>query len=372
MRLLPLCLCAFVVQASLAREPIAFSIHDAGPQMVQSKPKPSFSIYRSEEATTNTAPGIVFSVHDAEPLDELADKPECAEVRSVNRVLVFYHEKPTTETTREYVCDGKFCGWQNRTWTRSPKDCESFLAKLKKLPDPWKVGDDDCVHFKPVKADDPSNAKLVKELKITFGDLPLLVKEAEPEKRKKAAGMDGADAAHVYLKWYVKPVPEGETAVVERCLPMSPLEGIQFASEQWTYPGNIRHHLTDPRFPHHLPKALVDSWSDAQCVGWHNWHHQVMSGQRSATSRQRKPTSVKQTAVRSPLEARIATVAQSLVRRPPVQMVAATNSRDSKSKKKRNERYGSGVAMNASVFARKSLAASSRSIKSRSSIRLLG
>lgn len=374
-RLLLVCSLSVVSgQWSLAGERVPFSMLDAPPVITQGRERPSFSIHAQEDAPVATSQRIAFSVHDAkvatDPQPEGdAPKANCAPIREVNRVLVIYHEKPATETVREYVCNAQFCGWQNRTWTRSPKESEKFLKSLKALPDAWNIGVDDCCHFKPINADDPKHAKLVKELKITFGEMPLLVKESEPDKRKRAAGMDGPAAAHIYLKWYVRAEPEASSGAT-RCEPMGPLDGIQFAAEQWTYPGNIRHHLTDPKFPHHLPAALVDSWSDAQCVGWHNWHHGVLRGEgRGARGTQ----PVRRTSLAphpSRLTQRIADVARSTLRSPPAQMVAAANasygnSSDAKrAKKKRSMRYGNGVKRNGGVSARWSLVRFSPSNKS--------
>jgi len=327
-----------------AGERISFSISEAEPQVVQSRAEPiGFSIHeRDENVSKSTVPKISFSVHDAQPMPQTqaADaKPDCTPARLMNRMLVIH---PATQIVKVKVCDDLGCRFELRTVPHP------IVAELKKLSPKWSCGDKECDHFRLVNADDPKQAELLRELDVKREELPLLVKETDVDKRKKAAGMTGDDIAKLWNKWFIEPAADGEKAeAAEQCLP-----NFDSSSEQWTYPGDIRHHLTDMRFPHHLPSALVASWSDAQCVGWHNWHHQVLSGRQRVVRQPQKsqqPAKPRQVSSTERIADRVESIARSVVRSPPPQMVADASSHPNKSAKKKpsmtsaNGRATSGV-----------------------------
>lgn len=316
-------------------ERISFSSYEAEPQVIQAREPIGFSIHaRQESATKDDAPKISFSVYDAQPIDETATaKPDCSPARLMNRMLVIH---PATQTIKVKVCDENGCRFELRTVPHG------IVKQLKTLAPKWSCGDQECDHFRLVNADDPKQAELLRELDVKRDDLPMLVKETDVEKRKKASGMTADDIAKLWNKWFIEPAAEGEKAeAVEKCLPTFASSG-----EQWTYPGNIRHHLTDPRFPHHLPAALVATWSDAQCLGWHNWHHEVLSGrQRVVRQPEKSQQPAKPRQVSQATTERVTAIARSIVRSPPPQMVADAGSHpDRKAKKKPSMTFANGRA----------------------------
>ena len=221
-------------------------------------------------------------------------KPDCADSRLLNRVLVIYHEMPTTETVREKICDEMGCRFVNRTIQRKPEACLKVLAELKKLEPKWLSGSKECCHFRLINADDPDSAKLIKELDVKRSDMPMLIKETDQHKRKKAHGMSSEDLAKWWNKQFLEPKAEpeakpaaksGQTTISETCVPGT---GSFLSGPNWDFngQGNLRAHLTDPRSPHHLPYEVVNGigpnkmgrWSDAQVQAWHNWHHEALRG----------------------------------------------------------------------------------------------
>ncbi len=362
--------CLLPAAFALSGERIPFSMHAAPPVVSQGgKSKPAFSMHAAEEAQPVSATNsIAFSVHDAKALDQKpegdAPKPDCSPIRTANRVLVIH---PATQTVKVKVCDDFGCRFELRTVPHP------ILAELKKLTPKWSFGDKECDHFRPINADDPKQAELLRELQVKREDLPLLVKETDVEKRKKAAGMSGEDLAKQWNKWFLAPEAEPPSAAdkpVQKCLPSFQVSGVQ-----WTWPGGIRSHLTDPRQVHHLPKAVVDTWTDQQCVAWHNWHHEVLSGRRStavpAVPSQKTSAVFSHGSQRAgTLEDRIAAIARSKIRLPPPQMVAAANIRDGhssdarKAKKKRSTLSRNGSLTSVAACARRLLGKSSPSIRS--------
>ena len=369
------------VPSASGADRISFSINAAEPVIVQAKARGDaikMSIHASEERSVSTATPIAFSVHDATALDGNSPKPDCVPARTVNRMLVIY---PPTATVKVKVCDEFGCRYELRMVPHP------ILGELKKLSPKWSCGDKECDHFRLINADDPKQAGLLRELEVKRDDLPMLVKETDVEKRKKAAGMSGEDIAKLWNKWFVEPKAEETGArgegrgASEKCFP-------QFGSDghQWDYPGSIRDHLTDPRQVHHLPRAVVESWSDSQCVAWHNWHHEVLSGRRmgtparpssqqTQTGKSAHPTKSQPVSFASPLANRISAIAQATIRAPPPRMVAAANasdghSRDAKAaKKKRSTLSRNGSLTSVAACARKSLGESSPSNKSACSTR---
>jgi len=312
MRLVSLMVCLLFVGVATAgdRQPISLSVHDASPPIVQSGPsrsKIALSIHAHEEAEATTKSNrqpVALSIHDAKPIPEAdtADtdaKPDCSPARQVNRVLVIYHEKPTTEVIREKVCDQFGCRFVTRTIQHRPEASERIVAELRKLAPRWRCGTEECDHFRLVNADDPANEKLARELDIKRSELPLLVKETDPHKRKRAAGMSGEEIAEIWNKWFLEPQTESTKAVVQTCVPSV---GSFVGSPQWDYhgTGSLRDHLTDVRGLHHLPRAVVDRWSDSQVQAWHNWHHEAMrQPSRQASTRKTSSTSKPTTSLES-------------------------------------------------------------------------
>lgn len=370
------CVVVLVMSAALAysREPISFSVNDADPQVVQQRDRPRFSIHDRDEISRGR-PAVAFSIIDAKPLDipagtpapnvppppdeDAPPKPDCAPARLVNRVLVILHDKPVSETVRVKVCDAFGCRFENRVTQHSPKESQRVLAELKKLEPKWTAGHKDCDHFLLIDADDPQHAKLIKELDVKRGDLPLLIKETDPNKRKRAAGLSGAEITKLWNKWFLEPTAE-PAAEAPACVP-----GVgSFAGyPQWDYrgSGSLRDHLTDPRGLHHLPRAVVDPWSDRQIQAWHNWHHEVLAGRRVATPqpvatpRQSVGRQSGQSHTNAPrsgergYQSRATQLAQAALRPMPVL------GQPGDSAKKKRLLFGSGNMTNANAFAARSL-----------------
>ena len=327
-----------LLSQSFGAERISFSIHDAEPQIVagRSPVAEGFSIHAREEVSRDL-PVISFSVHDAVPL--LAEKPDvkpdCTPARLTNRMLVIH---AAAETIKVKVCDANGCRYELRTVA------PPILGELKKLSPKWSCGEKDCDHFRLVNADDEKNVALLKELDVKRADLPLLVKETDVEKRKKAAGMTGEDLAKLWNKWFAEPVPEAK-AEAEKCLPtFGALRG-----PRWDYngSGSLRDHLTDIRGLHHLPRAVVDGWSASQVQAWHNWHHEAMQGRVARKAQIPSPKSQTQRDKPSVgvIERRALAIAHATVRKPPPRLVAAQSSGDKSAQKKRSENSSNGSRM---------------------------
>lgn len=254
-----------------------FSISRVVPQ---EKADDDFSIYKRTRIVESRGKDINFSIN-AKPRKSAVDvppppanTPEHAQARVVNRVLVFHHTKPWNETVLKAVkvCNGSKCWTETRRVQveHLPTGSQKFLQELKSLKQ-WKCDPDVDAHFVPIDVDDPKNHALVKEFKVERKDLPLLVKETDGKIRRSAEGMSGTHAS----EWWNSTFQKRDIAEPQGSLFR------QDDHHQWTHPGNIRHHLMDPKFPHHLPKAVIDTWTDKQCEAWHNWHHQILSGQRA-------------------------------------------------------------------------------------------
>ena len=349
LRLLLVCswFALLLVSQSFGAERISFSIHEAEPQIVSAR-SPSangFSIYAREEVTRD-APPIAFSVYDAKPLvaDRPEVKPDCTPARLTNRMLVIH---PASETIKVKVCDANGCRFELRTVA------PPIIGELKKLAPKWSCGEKDCDHFRLVNADDEKNVALLKELDVKRSDLPLLVKETDVEKRKKAAGMTGEELAKLWNKWFAEPVAEGPEAKAEaeKCLPT--FGGL--SGPRWDYngSGSLRDHLTDIRGLHHLPRAVVDGWSDSQVQAWHNWHHEAMQGRVSRTTGTQKQNvaagkklGYRSGSNESTIANRAHQIATSIVRSPPAGLVAAQSSGDKSAQKKRSANSSNGSRTN--------------------------
>jgi hypothetical protein len=45
---------------------------------------------------------------------------------------------------------------------------------------------------------------------------------------------------------------------------------------EWSWPGDLRRHLSES--PHNVARATIDSWSDGQCIAFHNAQHTQHNG----------------------------------------------------------------------------------------------
>lgn len=262
-----------------------FSIHKAESIKAQEPPKDAdkmnLSIFQDTTPPIVEDDSIQFSVHNAKPMN-LGDEPKALskmEFRRANRVLVFHATKPVTETIRVTVCDegifGRRCRVENRLVTRPPASSVEVVKTLKTM-EGWVCEPSEEAHWVFVDVDDVKNANLVKELKVNRAELPILIKETDPTIRKKATGISQKTASDWWNDNATDPRETKQKPKEQQTQPSDPNFGQ--SDHRWTYPGNIRQHLTDPRFPHHLPKAVIDTWSDEQCEKWHAWHHDVLEG----------------------------------------------------------------------------------------------
>lgn len=208
---------AFAVTQSVAKgEDIDFSIHKATP-IAQTPPKDAddakISIFQMEPIE-DEEDLIGFSVHNAKPWPkpngDVGDaRPDCSEARMANRVLLVLDTSKRVEQRNAQICErGKPCRWvlQNVDVVISPAS-QALSKELGKLDKNWKVGEDECVHFKVVEFGDPRNVDLVKDLQIKASDLPLLIKESAPDRRKKAGGMSAKNLMDWWNQQFGDPVP---------------------------------------------------------------------------------------------------------------------------------------------------------------------
>lgn len=310
---------------SFGREPITgFHVGEAEAPAIVSKGSglrsaANITIHETPAPTkpTKKAEEVWVSVYDPKPLSK-KEVGECSEARRCNRILIIH----ATETKKIMVkvCRGGICSYEPRDTEELPIRSTTLLHYLAQddwKDGKWKVGDDECSHFKLVNFNDKANTSLMKELGIKWDDLPILVKEGDTERRKRAHGMKGNDVANIWNKWFVEPeadLPQTTTVSVSKCVP-----GVVGANglPQWDYygKGTLRDHLVDPTAPHRLPKVLVDGWSDAQVQAFHNLHHESMrkqNQQRVHTQPQKRPISTLIQGGR--LQQRIAQIAQSEIR----------------------------------------------------------
>lgn len=303
-----------LIGSGFAREPVPFQIGEAPivSKGITVRSPANITIHEAPVQTKSQKEDVWISVYDVKPLPEKEKKGGCTESRKCNRMLIIH----ATETKKVMikVCHGGICTYEERDTKAAP--ISSFLL-VKTLQDftasgSWKLGNDECSHFKLVNFNDKSNAALIKELGVKWDDLPLLVKEGDTEKRKHAHGMKGNDVANIWNKWFVEPEAElrpTANAFVSKCVP-----GVAGANglPQWDYygQGTLRDHLIDPTSPHRLPKVLVDGWSDAQVQSFHNLHHEAMKRQEKQTQSRKTQTVHKSSAVpSSDLSKRIAQLA---------------------------------------------------------------
>ena len=279
----------FSIAQSIAKgQDISIHKAEASPSIVsQPKDGEDFSIHAMEALPPISESGEVeFSVHNAKPLPKpQGDAPKCSPVRVANRVLLIVDRAGQKVQKQVKICEGKTCRWEMRTFDVEHAPSVTILkelAKLEKQGIGWETGGENS-HFLVVDFADPRNAEMMKELQVSRQDLPLLVKETEDATRKRAAGMKDADLGQWYLQQYT-PSPAKDEGSAK--LPAVPAVGGFLSGPNWDYngQGSLRQHLMDPRGPHHLPAAVVNSWSEQQVQAWHNWHHEVLQGHSTRPS----------------------------------------------------------------------------------------
>lgn len=286
----------FAIAQSIAKgQDISIHKAESAPPVSQQKEDVDFSIHAMElPAISQGMEEIDFSVHNAKPLPKpQGDAPkECSPVRVANRVLLIVDKGGQTVQKQVKICEGGICHWEMRSFQVEHSASQTILKELGKLGNGWET-DGENGHFKVVDFSDPRNQDMVKELRIGRQDLPLLVKETEDTIRKRAAGMSDVDLAKWYLQQYT-PGPSKDSGSAKS--DGVPSVGGFLSGPQWDYngQGSLRSHLMDPRGLHHLPAAVVNSWSEQQVQAWHNWHHEVLQGQSTKAT----PAAVKPQASR--------------------------------------------------------------------------
>lgn len=278
------------------RRAIPFSMTNP-PKAVEESPLPDFSVHKRQVISEGKEDLIDFSVYAAKSLSQAVspsediNKEKKSSIRAINRVLVFHATKPyigTKTVMKSFrVCDGDRCYIEQRPVVESvqysAQSSIDFLAGLDQIRDRWKCSSESDAHFVPVDVDDPKNQELVKTFKVERRDLPLLVKETDPKVRRSADKVTPAQAAEWWnLQFRARP-PKPYKDEPPKPLGLGSQNPIweQDDDHHWSFVGpSLRQHLMDPKYPHHLPKAVVDSWTDQQCEAWHNWHHEVLSGHK--------------------------------------------------------------------------------------------
>lgn len=290
--LLAVIVVVFSIAQSIAKgQDISIHKAEAAPVARQQKEDVDISIHAMESLPQiSESEEVEFSVHNAKPMPKpQGDVPKCSPVRVANRVLVVVDRAGQKVQRQVKICEGKTCRWEMRTFDVEHAPSVAILkelAKLEKQELGWEMASENA-HFLIVDFSDARNAEMMKELQISRQDLPLLVKETEDVIRKRASGMKDADLATWYLQQYTpSPVKDEGSAKT----PTVPSVGGFLSGPNWDYngQGSLRQHLMDPRGPHHLPAAVVNSWSEQQVQAWHNWHHEVLQG-RSVPSTKAAP-----------------------------------------------------------------------------------
>ena len=201
-------------------------------------------------------------------LDLFGKQPQAttAKVGRGDRVLLFVDLSESV--TRSQVCTNGDCRWVEN---RVPRHAASakVVAELKAVPtegnSKWAVASDATAHFQIVDVSDAKNAALVQKYKPQ--ELPQAVKLAGHSETARIV----ADKGPIELcKWWLNPTTAAATSHIAR---------------QWSFPGDIRQHLTDPSQPHGLSPDLIRGWTDEQCIDWHNRHHELMESRQSAPAR---------------------------------------------------------------------------------------
>lgn len=276
------------VVAGDKREAVDFSIHqEDSPRIVQgggvkqTREMPDFSIHSASQDSPISEGIIDFSVHNFQDKSEQKKGDDPLSLRRANRVLVIYHSKPITKTTRVKVCVNGVCHYEDRVIKTPPTESVRFVGALTLWSGEqtkWRCGINSDDHFKLVDASDPKNSELLGDLGVSKEELPLLIKETQPDQRKRATGLSGEDAAKWWNSKFQEAVAPEAIQGVEKVTPGGFLSG-----PKWDYhgQGTLRQHLMDLNAPHHLPKAVVDGWSDAEVQWWHNWHHEVLEGRKA-------------------------------------------------------------------------------------------
>ena len=266
----------------VSRSPIKFDIlRQEAPKSAEAPSPPMrFSVYRDEDviaeekARADKKKAIEEAARKASEAAATKSKQEAC-MRMRNRVLVFHTTRSSFVNKKVYECDGRgSCRWVTRLVEVKPEASEKFLRELQAL-EGWKCSPTEYSHWVLVDVNDPKNAVLVKQFAPNTNELPVIVRETDPKIRRSAVGMDGKRAGEWWNQQFQEQPPQPRESSGKP-------GAFHFDDEHpWTHPADLRRHLMDPRSPHHLPKAVVDSWSDPECVKWHNWHHEVLSGNKA-------------------------------------------------------------------------------------------
>ncbi len=265
------------VVGSLTPEQVNFSILDA---------EETIGGFSSDTGQVNEIP---FSILDI-------DEEQFAARIPANRVLVFVRRNLVT-TQQVKVCVNGFCRYEMRQ-VKAPAEVDNQLVQqLKELKSGWKTSEDtlEPCHFLLVYDDSTEGQKTFEKYSVESTECPILVKELDPETRisfgdsgrrvgtsSAVYSPSGTSAATWYVNHYDESLKRSGSVNIEDSSTVEITEPTAFHFEssdrQWTYPGSIRKHLTDPKQVHHLPPALVATWTDEECIAWHNWHHETLSG----------------------------------------------------------------------------------------------
>lgn len=260
----------------------SFSIHESPSPLVAKSPV-SFSIHQATVEDVRNP--IQFSVHE---LTAGRGDLNAGDGHPIaNRVLVFVKSQATSQQVRQRVCRGLFCTYEWVTVAVPPTsstEAKTSLQTLAEKTPSWRVSFDPAdsrSHFVVIDIDDPANQPLVDQFQVDQSQVPVAIAELSGAKTA-LTGMDHVAIATWFNANHVADISATKAAQVKAFKAVAPTFGS--SQSQWTYPGNIRTHLMDPSSPHHLPKAVIDQWSDQQCIQWHNWHHQVLSGKQASSS----------------------------------------------------------------------------------------
>lgn len=193
-----------------------------------------------------------------------------------NRVLLIL---PPRQFAYVKVCEGGFCRLK-KVEIQPP-----ILKEMAALGQHnWTFGTLPQDHFQIIGIDRSELAyQLFRELNINAQDLPVFVKEFDTSKQKRASGMTAAAVSVLWNTWYVQDSPAMAAQARNATPQCLPTFGSSGNARGWPFYQSIRQHLTDPNAVHHLPEALVKTWTDPQCETWHAWHHDVLEGRIKAT-----------------------------------------------------------------------------------------
>jgi hypothetical protein len=186
-----------------------------------------------------------------------------------DRVLLFVDL--SHRVVRKQVCYGSYCRFEDVNEAISPQSAE-IIARLKAVETPngsvWSVSDRRDAYFQVVDIGRPESASLAATYKPDAIPMAVKLQRGIEFSRKAVGGMSGVELC----RWWLEPT--------------SPAAAESQTVRRWTYPGNIRQHLTDASQPHGLSPELIKGWTDQQCIDWHDRHHEWMERQKFTASTQ--------------------------------------------------------------------------------------